>query len=69
MTLPGKMHNNEMFKKAKEEGLIEGICEACSKAMEVYEENEKTGLPFLNDLKGHPSMEAYMAKGYEIFIM
>lgn len=57
---------NPLYLKAKEVGIIEGVCEACSKMMEVYQINKDLGMTFLNDLKGHPAMEKYMSQGYEI---
>ena len=67
--LPAKMTDNKMFVKAKEMGLMAGICEACSKALEVYEENSKLDIPFVGDLNGHPSMESFIKDGYEIIVM
>lgn len=61
--------DNPLYKKALEENIIDGVCKACSKAMGVYEINEKLGLNFLFDLKGHPSMKKYIDDGYEIITL
>ncbi len=61
--------NNPLYKKAKEAGLIAGICLACSKVMEVYEENLKSGLPMLDDMNGHAGMKAYLKDDYQVISM
>lgn len=58
--------NNPLFKKALEEKVIDGVCEACSKVMEVYEINKELGINFISDLKGHPAMETYLSQGYQV---
>lgn len=57
---------NKLYLKAKEEGLIAGICLACSSVLGVLEENEKTGLPMLNDMMGHAGVKPYVKEGYEV---
>lgn len=57
---------NPLYLKAKNQGVIAGICLACSKVMGVYEANEKTGLPFLSDMMGHAGMAPYIQAGYEV---
>lgn len=61
--------NNPLFKRALQENVIDGVCEACSKTMEVYEINKDLGLNFLSDLKGHPSMNNYLAEGYQVITL
>ena len=60
---------NPMYLKAKDKGLIAGICLACSKVMEVYEAVEKTGLPFLSDMNGHAGMKPWLEQGFEVISM
>ncbi|MEA3469815.1 MAG: cytoplasmic protein [Thermodesulfobacteriota bacterium] len=55
-----------LFIQAKEAGLIEGVCRACSMKMNVLENIEKTGLPLLDDMSGHPGMVKYIESGFEI---
>lgn len=57
---------NPLYKKAKEAGLIAGICLACSKVLNVYEANLKSGLPMLDDMYGHAGVKSYFNKGYEV---
>ncbi|NLC95988.1 MAG: hypothetical protein GX675_00245 [Erysipelotrichaceae bacterium] len=61
--------NNPLYKKAKEQGLIAGICLACSKVMGVYDENLKSGLVMLDDMNGHAGMKAYINQGYRCISM
>lgn len=61
--------NNALYMKAKEQDLIAGICSACSKMLEVYDENVKTGLLMLSDMNGHAGMMPYLNEGYEVIRM
>lgn len=61
--------NNPMYKRAKEAGLISGICLACSKVMGVYEENLESGLTMLDDMSGHAGMKSYIEENYEVISM
>lgn len=58
--------NHPLYNKAKEAGLIAGICLACSKVLEVYEDNLKSGLPMLDDMSGHAGMKSYINEGYSV---
>ncbi|HCX65257.1 MAG TPA: cytoplasmic protein [Eubacteriaceae bacterium] len=62
-------NQNNLYLKAKEKGIIDAICKACSAKMGVLEFNETVGIKLGDDLKGHPSMESYMKEGYEIIAM
>ncbi|MGE4291630.1 MAG: cytoplasmic protein [Desulfovibrio sp.] len=55
-----------LFVKAREAGIIAGVCRACSSKLGVLAEVEATGLPLLGDMLGHPSMGGYMEKGFRI---
>lgn len=61
--------SHPLYMKAKEAGIIVGICLACSKSLGVYEENKKSGLPFLDDMSGHAGMKDYIQEGYEVVSM
>lgn len=61
--------SNPLYKKAKEAGIIAGICLACSKVLNVYEDNLKSGLPMLDDMNGHGGMKTYLNEGYEVISM
>lgn len=55
-----------LFNQVKEADLIEGVCRACSMKMQVLEHIEKTELPVLDDMSGHPGMAKYIEDGFEI---
>ena len=57
---------HQLWKQAKSEGLIEGVCKACSNKMETIASAKAQGLPLLEDMLGHPAMVRYYEAGYEI---
>ena len=60
---------NTLYLKAKERGLIAGICLACSKVMGVFEKNSGYGLPMLGDMSGHAGMRPFTREGYLVISM
>ena len=66
---PLEESKNPLYLKAKEKGLFDCICRACSAKLGCLEFNETTGIPLKGDLQGHPSMEQYIAQGYEIITL
>lgn len=54
------------YQKAKSQGLIAGACRACSGKMEATAAVEAEGLPFLDDMSGHPGMAGFLDQGYEV---
>ena len=57
---------HKLYIKAKGAGIVEGICKACAAKLGVMEAAQKSGLPLLEDMSGHPSMAAYQEQGYTI---
>jgi len=57
---------NGLWQKNLKAGLVEGVCKACSSKLGTLEAAKEQGLPLLDDMSGHPSMAAYLGKGYEI---
>lgn len=55
-----------LYLKAKEAGLIDGACKACSAKLKATEAVQAAGLPLLEGVQGHPAMGDYMARGYRI---
>lgn len=55
-----------LYQKALEKDLIVGACKACSAKLGVKPDIEKTGLPLLDDMHGHPGMARYLDDGFEI---
>lgn len=60
---------NPLYIRTKNEGMIAGVCLACSKVLGVYEENQKWGLTMLDDMSGHAGMKKYIEKGYQVISM
>ena len=54
------------YQKAKSLGLITAVCRACSTKLGVAEAVKMEGLPLEGDMSGHPSMGAFLEKGYRI---
>jgi hypothetical protein len=57
---------HQLWKEAKGEGLVEGICKACANKTETIAAAKAQGLPLLEDMLGHPSMRRYFEAGYEV---
>lgn len=57
---------NPLYQKAKEAGIIAGVCLACSKVMNVYEANVASQLPMLTDMNNHAGMRTYIEQGYKV---
>ncbi len=65
MSQPGHMLNM-LYEKAKKAGIIHGACRACSVKLGVDKDIEAQQIPFIDDMSGHPSMAAFIEKGYEV---
>lgn len=57
---------NGLWKRNLEEGLVEGVCKACSAKLGTLEAAKEQGLTILEGMSGHPSMAAYREQGFEI---
>jgi hypothetical protein len=55
-----------LYRKAKEQNLVDGVCRACSSKMDVTKAVEAEGLPFLDEMAGHPSMARYLNNGFQV---
>lgn len=60
---------NPHYMKAFEQGLIAGICLACSKQLDVLAVNEALGIPLMGDMFGHAPMSPYLQEGYQVISM
>lgn len=56
----------EMFAKVKDAGLIDCVCKACAAKLGSLEDAEKQGLNVAGTMMGHPSLESYIERGYQI---
>lgn len=57
---------NGLWKKVNAAGLVDGVCKACAKKMGTLDNAVSQGLALIDDMSGHPSMSAYMNKGFEV---
>lgn len=55
-----------LFRQARDKGIIDGACRACSVKMGTATDAEAMGLTLLDDMSGHPAMSGYVEKGYEV---
>ncbi|MFH1138754.1 MAG: cytoplasmic protein [Pseudomonadota bacterium] len=55
-----------LYRKAREQGLIAGVCRACSAKFNVLPAVEAEGLAILDDMSGHAGMSGFLAAGFEI---
>ncbi len=55
-----------LFARAREAGLLEGACKACSVKLGVASAVEAAGVALIGDMSGHPSMRAYMEAGWKV---
>lgn len=56
----------ELYKKVKQAGLIDAVCQACASKMGTLEEAKAQNLPLNGEMSGHPSMSGYLEAGYDI---
>ena len=55
-----------LYQKAKDSGLIDGTCKACSNKMGTLKAAGTEGFKLLDDMNGHPGMAGYIEKGFEV---
>ena len=60
---------NPLFLRAREAGLIAGVCRACAKQFGVDEKVEAIGIPLISDMMGHAGLAGYGADGYQVIGM
>lgn len=58
-----------LYRRAKDQNLIAGVCLACSKTLGVYDPVVASGLPLLDDMSGHAGMKRYIDDGFEVISM
>ena len=57
-----------LYEKAKEAGLVDCVCKACSSKMGVLESAKEQNLVINGEMSGHPPMSEYLEAGYEVVI-
>ena len=63
--LENKDHKAHGIYKSVED-VIDGACEFCSNAFGVLDEVKKTNIELLSEFDNHPSLEKYIAQGYQV---
>lgn len=58
-----------LFQKAWEKGLIEGICKACAQKMGTLELAKEKNIKILEDMYGHAGIAPFINEGYEIITL
>ena len=56
----------QLFARVKDAGLIDCVCKACSAKLGSMEDAQKLGLKVSGNMMGHPSLEDYIAGGYQV---
>jgi len=57
---------SNLYRNAKEMGIIEGTCKACTAKMGTLEQAKAEKIPLLGQMSGHPSILDFMEKGYQV---
>ena len=57
---------HQLWRRARAEGLVEGVCKTCSHKMDTIGAAKTQGLPLLEYVLGHPGMARYHDAGFEI---
>ena len=59
----------DKFEKLKARNLVAAVCEVCAKAMGALEAAKRQGLPIDGTLKGHPSLESWINKEFQVMLV
>lgn len=65
LNLPDKPFS-DLYQKVKNAGLIDCVCKACAAKMKTLSDAQAQGLTINDTMNGHPSLEPYLGKGYQI---
>ena len=55
-----------LYQRARNEGLIRGVCKACATKMGSKESAEAQGLELMGEVSGHPSIAAFLEEGFQV---
>jgi len=56
----------ELYRKVKEQGILDCACRACCSKMGTLDEAEDQGIELCGEMAGHPSIARHLEAGYEI---
>lgn len=54
-------HYYKIYKELLQKGVIEGVCQSCSKAFDVEDKLKSLNIKFLGAAQGHPNIGKYFA--------
>jgi predicted peroxiredoxin len=57
---------HSLYDKVKKLGVIDCVCQACSKKMGAFEAAIEQGLKVSGEMKGHPSLLKFVEEDYEV---
>ncbi len=60
---------HDLYRRAKERGLIDAVCRACSTKTDIVESVEAEGLPLVGEMSGHPAVARYLEQGFTVITM
>lgn len=55
-----------LWTRARQTGLIAGVCQACAQKLGTFEASKTAQLPLLADMSGHASMALFVQNGFTI---
>ena len=61
--------NYDKYEKLKAQNLVAAVCEVCAKAMDALESAKRQELPIHGTLHGHPSLEYWISKGFNVMLI
>lgn len=64
-----KLGDHPEVQKLADEGILAGVCKACSAVLGVLEKNQDLGLTLLDDMNGHAGMAPYLDQGYDVIVL
>ncbi len=56
----------DLYNRAKQEGLIAEVCQACAKQMDALDAARAQSLPLNAEMAGHPPLAPYVENGYQV---
>lgn len=57
---------HQLYVKAREAGLLDGVCKACAQKMGSLDAARAQSLAIREDMSGHAGMAPYILEGYQI---
>ncbi|TFG86285.1 MAG: cytoplasmic protein [Gemmatimonadales bacterium] len=58
-----------LYARLRDQGLVDCVCKACAAKMGALDAAKEQGLTVCDEMSGHPSLERYLAQGYQIITL